>query len=174
MKNIVLILLLFSQITIAQFGEFKNNRLLTLTIDGSRLIEKSSEFDSGLDIVATLIIDRDAFIQPLVKIEAFPDIHFYKYAVGGNYTFDIYDKYDLLSELSIGFEIGQIIRKKTNLESYYGFYSYGFNAEIRIFKPFENLPIIATYNYQKRTDFEMYNASQKFIGSLYVGLGFVF
>jgi len=69
MKKITLILLLFTQIVISQqFDEFKNNRMISITVDGSRLIEEKSEFDSGLDIVGTLILDRSAFIQPLLKI----------------------------------------------------------------------------------------------------------
>jgi len=57
------------------------------------------------------------------------------------------------------------------LKSFGAWWTYGFNGEIRVFKPFENIPIIASYNYQRRTDFQMYGSEPKFVGSLYLGLG---
>lgn len=140
--------------------------MVSLTVDPSRLIE--TEYDKGIDLSITIIIDREMLIEPLVKFEVFPNINYYKMAIGGFYVVEVGKL-----EFAGGLEIGLIHRKKPNLNSYGSWFSYGINFETRLFI-FEKFPFIATYNIQRRTDFQMYGTQIKQIGSLYIGFGFLF
>ena len=156
----LLLFILFTQLLTAQ------NRMLIITIDPSRIIE--TNYDKGIDISLTLILDKKAFIEPLIKFEAFPNIDFYKMSVGGLYTVKLRKL-----ELSAGIEIGLIHRKKPNLKSYGSWFSPGVNFQTRLFI-LERLPLIANYNIQRRTDFAMYNTKTENRGSLFIGVGYLF
>ena len=169
----LLLFILFTQLLTAQ------NRMLIITIDPSRIIE--TNYDKGIDISLTLILDKKAFIEPLIKFEAFPNIDFYKMSVGGLYTVQLNEmeinfELFILSfylEFSAGIEIGLIHRKKPNLKSYGSWFSPGVNFQTRLFIV-ERLPLIANYNIQRRTDFAMYGTKTENRGSLFIGVGYLF
>lgn len=190
-ENIVFTILLVVFILIglkanSQTAEyFKENRMISITIDGSRLIEDPENFDSGLDIVGTLVISRKTKIEPFMKFEVFPNIDFYKFGIGAGYKIPINKRnQDRLFEFVAGVEVGLIFRKdiphhdnfiSENSDSMSGWLTYGFNGEIRYFL-FQRFPLILSHNYQRRTDWKIYgeNADIKFVGSTYFGIGFVF
>lgn len=156
----LIILLLFTQLLTAQ------TKLLIIAIDPSRIVE--TNYDKGIDLELTLILDTEAFIEPLIKFEVFPNIDFYKLAVGGFYTLELNK-----IELSAGLEIGLIHRKKPNLKSYGSWFSLGINFQTRWYL-FEKFPLVASYNIQRRTDFLMYKTRIKNVGSLFIGVGYLF
>lgn len=163
-----LLILLFT------WNGFSQNRMVTLTVDPSRAIKDVQEFEQGLDIVGTLILDRKSLIEPLIKVEYFPNIKFIKLAIGGNYIISIYKWIDEpLLEFGPGLELGLIIRQRPNLKSWAQRISPAFNFDIRLFL-FERTPIIFSYNGQYRTDFSIYNLNAEMVHSVYVGLGYTF
>lgn len=172
--KLIKLIMMFVTLSSITYSQEKNN-LLTITIDGSRLIEDSSNYDSGLDISGTFVMLRENRLRPLIKFEAFPNLQFYKTSIGAEYSVPIFNKYrDLLIELSIGGEVGMISRSTSEYEAYFGYVTYGFNGDIRLFKPLKRFPIIISYNEQWRSDMDIWNAESKFVGSLFIGLGYSF
>lgn len=156
----LIILLLFTQLLTSQ------TKLLIIAIDPSRIVE--SNYDKGIDLELTLILDTEAFIEPLIKFEVFPNIDFYKMSIGGFYTLELNKL-----ELSAGVEIGLIHRKKPNLKSFGSWFSPGINFQTRWYL-FERFPLIVSYNIQRRTDFAMYNTKIENRGSFFIGAGYLF
>ena len=164
---------------------FDNNRMISVTIDGSRLFEDPENFDSGLDIVGTFVISRKTKIEPFMKFEVFPNIDFYKFGFGAGYKIPINKRnQDRLFEFVASVELGLIFRKNIpdhnnfvneNSGSMSGWMTYAFNGEIRYFL-FQRFPFILSHNYQRRTDWKIYgeNAEIKFVGSTYFGIGYIF
>lgn len=167
-----MIFLMLSSIGYSQVWNNKNidSNLLTITLDGSRLIEDKSNTDSGLDVALTFVMLRQFKIRPLIKFEAFPNLEYYKTSLGVEYVIPIKD----IFELSAGVEVGMISRSTSEYEAYFGYTTYGFNGDIRLFEPLKNFPIVISYNIQKRNDLDIWGADPKFIGSLFVGVGWSF
>jgi len=159
MKHLI-IFFLFTQLSYAQ--------LLTLAVDPSRLVENKKEFDSGLNAVATLTIDTEAFIEPFLRVEVFPSIDFIKTSIGGFYVIE-YNYF----EFAVAPELSLIHRQKPNLDSWGSWLSYGLNFEVRYYIT-DKIPIILSNNNQRRTDFEMYNTKVKTVSSVYIGVGYKF
>lgn len=162
-------LLMLSSIGYSQ-GGFKDYNLLSITIDGSRLIEDSKELDSGLDLAITLTMLRQFRVRPFAKFEVFPNLNYSKFAAGIEYAIQIED----IVELALGVEVGMISRKKPGAWAGFGYPTYGFDGDIRIFALSDKFPIIISWNEQWRTDMDIWDAEPKFVGSLFVGVGWSF
>ena len=157
----LIIFLLFSQLLFSQ-------KMVTLTIDPSRAVENKDNFDSGIDIELTLIIDTEVLIEPFIKIEYFSNIDFIKSAVGGSYTMYV-NKWHFAPSV----ELGLIHRKKPNLKSWNMFLSPALNFEIRYLIT-ERIGLITNINNQYRTDFKMYGTTPKNVTSVKIGVGYIF
>lgn len=188
MKNInkitLSLVILFTSFVMTLQGQ--EDKMVTITADGSRLIEDKNEFDSGLDIVATLVLDKDTKFEKIIRFEAFPNINYYKFGIGGNYVMQINNKKrHRFIELVAGIEGGVIYRKnlpRTGSEgqiydrkSFSAFLTYAVNFEFRYYIT-DRIPLIISNNSQKRNDFKIYgeNAETTFVNSNYIGIGFIF
>lgn len=168
---VVLLIVMLTSITNAQ--GIKGN-MLTATLDGSRLIEDPKEYDSGMDLTLTMIMLRQYRVRPLIKVELFPNLQYYKTSIGAEYALPIDNRNGLLLELVGGLEAGMISRSTSDYEAYFGYVTYGVNWDVRLFEPFERFPIIFSSNGQYRSDFDIYGTEPDWVWSLSLGLGFTF
>lgn len=155
--------------------------MVSIQIDGSRLIEDKSQPDRGANVLVSIVHTRDYWMQFAIKVEAFPNIRYYRGGFGPQFKVPIYaGYYDPLIELSAGIEVGVIYRFVTkSFDKHWmrGYYTYALNGDILFYVPGlaqGRTPIIFTYNLQRRTDFEMYNEPIKFVGSVFIGIGYIF
>lgn len=149
------------------------NNLVTVTIEGSRLVEQKNQLDSGLDIIATLYFDRDIKHEKFIRIEWFKNINFLKVGFGVQKKMNITPKF----EMALGVEGSIIYIEKPTQWAWGSFLSYALNGDVK-YRLGSKLHAIGSYNYQRRTDFNMYgNGSDKigeFVGTPSFGLGYSF
>lgn len=172
MKNIrtriFLVLLIFTMCIVKA-----QENILTITVDGSRLIDNKNKFDHGLDLITTLYFDRDTNYEKFIRLEWFKNINYIKLGIGIQKKIHVTPKIDIAT----GVEGSLIYREKPSKWAWCSFLSYAINSDVK-YNLGTDMYLIASYNYQRRTDFNMYGEGEKekvkFVGTSSFGLGYRF